>query len=438
MDWIAAAERVLPHIVIAAEGEVGRRARVLVWLTGLIVGLLGLAGTLSTLARGPNILGNILLLSVALSAATLLVLRLPLRPQQRVDLGTTWLLLVVFFGASLVAWFGYGPMSPVVAAFGLFPVAGLVLGGPRLGVGITTVCVAQIAALVIAEQSGHAFPLDSTEPHLVWMVATVHAVSLPVLYGFLRAYQLAWRRAADQAAQHADEVQRAADAQGQFLGRMSHELRTPLNAILGYTELVLEEALPGQVEDLERVHRAGSHLLQLVDEILNLEKIGSGQLELRPEVVPLAELVQEVLDEARPGAESAVVLRHDVDEAWLLEVDPLRVRQVLINLVGNACKFTSEGAIVVSTREADGFVHVEVCDSGVGMTAEELQRVFEPFQQGAAGAHHGTGLGLAISRRLAGWMGGTLNARSETGRGTTFCLSLPVDVVRRRPAGPRG
>ena len=442
MSWSDIARRALPRPLLDAGAETAQRATGVVGLTALGAGLLVLAGTVSTIARGPNPLGMVLLAAALLSPGALATLRLPLQPvARRVDAAAAYLLLVLFAGVGVVAWIGYGPASPVVASLGLFPVVGLVLGGRRLGMASTAMCVGLIVALVAAERLGHHFPMEASDPKLVWMVATVHAVSLPVLFAFLAAYDRAWRRAADEAAAHAAEVERASEAQGRFLARMSHELRTPLNAIIGYTELVLEEASPGQIDDLSRVRRSGAHLLQLVDEILNLEKIGSGQLELRPEVVDLAPLLDHVVDEARPLCREGVVLRHDALAATWAEVDPLRVRQVLLNLVSNACKFTEAGTIDVSLTRADGGgLRIDVRDTGTGMDAEELRRVFDPFHQGTAGAQaaargqQGTGLGLAISRSLAELMGGRLDARSTAGEGSCFRLHLPASVLCPPPS----
>ncbi|MCA9569592.1 MAG: HAMP domain-containing histidine kinase, partial [Myxococcales bacterium] len=220
----------------------------------------------------------------------------------------------------------------------------------------------------------------------------------------------------------------AADrAKGELLEDMSHELRTPLNAVLGYVELLAEDARDDQIEDLGRVRTAGKHLLDLVDQVLDLARIEAGRVELELVEVDLGPLVSAALDELRPLAEDggnhfgpAPVAR------VVVHADTLRVRQVVLNLLSNACKFTRGGVVSVELGVDGPFARLRVTDTGVGMEPEELERCFRPFEQGEAGRGQGTGLGLPISRRLCEAMGGGLTASSTPGVGTTFEVRLPL------------
>jgi signal transduction histidine kinase len=188
------------------------------------------------------------------------------------------------------------------------------------------------------------------------------------------------------------------------------------------------------VEPLQRVHRAGTHLLGLINQVLDLSKIEAGKLELNPQMVQLAPLIDEVIGTARQLAEQnknrlAVEVPHDLGR---LSVDPLRLRQILLNLLSNACKFTKQGQVTLRVRRViDGRDRIElaVADSGIGMTAEQQGKLFEDFTQADASTAQrfgGTGLGLAITRKLARMMGGDVTVASEPGKGSVFTVRLPV------------
>jgi GAF domain-containing protein/DNA-binding response OmpR family regulator/HAMP domain-containing protein len=243
------------------------------------------------------------------------------------------------------------------------------------------------------------------------------------------------------------ELEVASRHKSQFLANMSHELRTPLNAIIGVTEMLLEDAQaaaqPDQVEAHERILRAGRHLLALINDILDLSKIEAGKLELSLESVALAPLVEDVVATIRPlaaknGNQIEVECPTDVG---VIRADQTRLRQSLLNLASNASKFTERGRvrITVTRRPDDGgrdWASMAVSDTGIGMTAEQIGRLFEEFTQADASTtrkYGGTGLGLAISRRLCRMMGGDITVTSEPGRGSTFTIRLPADA---RPAEP--
>ena len=236
-----------------------------------------------------------------------------------------------------------------------------------------------------------------------------------------------------------DKAEDANRAKTSFLANMSHELRTPLNAIIGYSEMLLEEdgsfsqadALP----DLRRIHTSGKHLLALINEVLDLSKIEAGKLTLHYENFDLAALAREVLDTVQPLADkNHNQLALDCPATGLgLHSDQTKVRQTLLNLLGNACKFTREGQVRLrlgtESAEAGEWAILEVSDSGIGMTPEQMSRLFQAFSQADAATtrkYGGTGLGLTISRKFVEAMGGQLTVTSEPTRGSVFTVRLPM------------
>ena len=238
----------------------------------------------------------------------------------------------------------------------------------------------------------------------------------------------------------------ASAAKSAFLARMSHELRTPLNAIIGYSEMLLEDAEadgePARAADLAKIRRSGKHLLALINEVLDLARVEAGKVLLHVESFAVAPLLREVAATIAPLArENGNTVRVDAgDELGTMRADPTRLRQVLFNLLGNACKFTRDGVVTVSGRRVAGDAGEQlvltVADTGVGMTAAQLAALFREFEQGDPAverAYGGSGLGLAISRRLCRLMGGDLTAESEPGRGATFTAVLPADAATAAP-----
>src|SRR5207245_6543081 len=223
----------------------------------------------------------------------------------------------------------------------------------------------------------------------------------------------------------------------QLCARRSHELRTPLNAMIGLTEMMVTTGASfgteKAAEPLKRVHRAGQHLLGLINQVLDLSKIEAGKLELNPESVNLAPLIDEVVGTARQLAQQNKnnLVVEAQEKLGALTVDPMRLRQILLNLLSNACKFTRQGEVKLRVRKvADGrnWVEFAVADTGIGMTAAQPAKLFEEFTQAdssTAPRYGGTGPGPAITRKLARMMGGDVTLTSEPGKGSVFTVRLP-------------
>jgi PAS domain S-box-containing protein len=239
------------------------------------------------------------------------------------------------------------------------------------------------------------------------------------------------------------EVERANRLKSEFLASMSHELRTPLNTILGFSELLTEQnAGPlneKQKRFLTHIQHDASHLLELINDVLDLSKIEAGRLELRLEEFPMAVAAAEVLSSIRPlAATKGISLDSDLDTQLRLQADRLRFKEILYNLLSNAIKFTpSGGRVWIESSVADGSVCMVVGDTGIGIEPEDQQEIFESFRQVSAttkGVREGTGLGLAITKRLVEHHGGRIWVESEAGQGSRFSFTLRLSQQEKEPA----
>ena len=235
-----------------------------------------------------------------------------------------------------------------------------------------------------------------------------------------------------------EELERANRLKSDFVATMSHELRTPLNIIMGYNDLLLDGGFgpmtEEQVDTLQRIAKSAEELLELITATLDLSRLDAGQVRLDLKAIDLADLVSE-LDAEISGLRG----NPNVDFAWdvalelpELRSDPVKLKVVLKNLIGNAIKFTHAGRVVVRLRARDGGVEITVADTGVGIAREMLPVIFEPFRQGEPAMtrqHRGVGLGLYIVRRVLDVLGGTIDAESTVGQGSTFRVWVPSRVA---------
>jgi PAS domain S-box-containing protein len=240
------------------------------------------------------------------------------------------------------------------------------------------------------------------------------------------------------------ELERANRLKSEFLASMSHELRTPLHTIIGFSELLAEE-LEGPLNEkqhrfVQHIHKDSLHLLELINDVLDISKIEADRLELRPEAFDFTALVAESLASIRSLAEAkSHTLETALDIPAAVEADRLRIKQILVNLLSNAVKFTPEGGrIRVEARVQETFVVVSVSDTGIGIPPEEHEFIFDKFHQVGAttkGVREGTGLGLAITKRLVEQHGGRIWVQSQPQQGSTFLFTLPLRSAERKTQG---
>src|ERR1700726_131072 len=285
-----------------------------------------------------------------------------------------------------------------------------------------------VGALVVRRMQPGEFSKSTVELVKTFAAQSVLAIQNARLFSEIevKSRQLAAARDA------ADEANRTKSS---FLANMSHELRTPLNAIIGYSEILQEDAADKDdkepIEDLQRIESAGRHLLGLINNILDLSKIEAGKMDVFIEAVDIQALVKEVLSIVKPLADKSgnvieVICPSDIGS---FRSDQTKVKQCLLNLLSNANKFTSKGTLKLAlAREGTSVVTFAVSDTGVGMTREQLGRLFQAFSQADASTTKrfgGTGLGLAITKHFCTMLGGDVTVESSPGKGSTFVITLP-------------
>jgi signal transduction histidine kinase/CheY-like chemotaxis protein len=327
----------------------------------------------------------------------------------------------------------------------LAPVA-LSLAGPRVAawtLGVTVVIIGVAMWVIFEIDYTPPLKVDALGAHLISLLGAVLTT-----YAMIRAYdrqtesdfnELERRNAELTAARAAADA--ASRTKSEFLATMSHEIRTPMNGVLGMTSVMLGvRNLPPEVrEGLATIQQSGSTLMAIINDILDFSKIESGHMVIEREPIDLrSELsaVKVLLDGAAAEHQNSLVFTIADEVPGFVLGDPVRLRQVALNLVSNALKFTSTGRVEARLSVRDAALVFEVSDTGIGMSAEVLERLFQPFTQADASTTRrfgGTGLGLAIVRRLVDAMKGTVTATSTVGGGSTFCVTLPMEVVAPPP-----
>jgi signal transduction histidine kinase len=267
-----------------------------------------------------------------------------------------------------------------------------------------------------------------SEEHVAIFQVLTQALSL----GYLRFLDFHRVEEKNQALEEANQqIQENTRRKSDFLARMSHDLRTPMNAIVGYTRILLRRLRdtiePRQLRNLENIDISAHNLLNLINEILDLSRVEAGRIEVQPQTVDLQQLAVECTAAIEPLIQAEVQLIQDIEAVPSLHTDGEILRKVLMNLLGNAVKFTDAGSITISVKSIEDQVEISVADTGMGIPSEDLPDIFEEFRQierQGSTEKEGTGLGLAIARKSVELLGGTISAESEVGKGTTFTLRI--------------
>jgi len=388
---------------------------------------------------------DVLPMAVALGIAAAMVSLSPtlMRRLGSSALAANWGIAWAFAAIAYVVWVGGGLLSPALQFVSVLVLAAVLLSGARSGALWALAGISYAFFLYGYEASGRELPLLVSAEHIKFMWVPTTSGILLVILAMAALYAHYERTAVDKLGRANHELELARDqaeaglrAQSSFLANVSHEIRTPMNAVIGLTGLLIrEDAAPSHRELLGTIRTSGEHLLSLINDVLDFSKIEAGRIELEHHAFDLLECVHQSVDllaltAASKQVELTVLPEPDLQRHVI--GDDGRVRQVLVNLLSNALKFTDEGEVVVrvssrSLSNGDVETALAVTDTGVGISGADIGRVFRPFTQADASItrrHGGTGLGLSISRRLCEAMGGTLEFESEPGVGSTFTATL--------------
>jgi signal transduction histidine kinase len=446
---VTALERGLPPALLAAS-EARRRALLVSGTAWVIV--IACVFTIPVLLATTSGPGRVVASLVNATTAGLALGAIFLLRHRSVVVAAHWLTALTFVGMLFVVAISGSLTSPYWVLLVAVPFLAAEMAGRVAGHVWTAVCLAGVATFWALDRLGVELP-RLTDPgahtntvalYTAMAVLAVHVLSYLAEVARDEAIGRA-EQAAVQLAQADSEVEEArilaeravaaSAAKSAFMATMSHELRTPLNAVIGYAELLVEDAessgLRTMREDLEKILGASHHLCGLIEGILDLSRVEADKLDLKREVFAAQDVVHEVVLALGPLARRrGNVLAVDcLDAPIRVDLDRGRVRQVLVNLLGNAIKFTSQGRVGVAVALEAGALVVTIEDTGIGISADDLKRIFDPFTQVDASPrrrYEGSGLGLSLCKRLAELMGGSLRVRSELGRGSSFTLRLPA------------
>jgi signal transduction histidine kinase len=448
--WLRLALWFIPES-LRADPDTFRRARTAVYscFVPVLLSPLFAWAYASSLARDTAPFAISLVLGSNAAAVGALVI---LRKSGRIERAANLLLAYVFVQLTALASLFGGPFSSSIYWTILLPLVAMLTGGPRLALPWLLICTAEYGVVYALGLRGIEFrnrlPLERRAPLWASSFFSITLLSLLFVLIYERAKEQTLRtlRAANLELERARDVAEAANrSKSDFLANVSHEIRAPLTAILGYSELLLREgeagAIAGRyVQTLGTIRRNGEHLLSIINDILDFSRIAAGQFDLEQTAVSPVELVTQVAGLMALRAEAkglALSVECAAELPDVLTTDPRRLHQVLVNLLGNALKFTDAGGVVLRVVPAGSAeqprLRFEVRDSGIGISSEQMARLFQPFAQADASTarrYGGTGLGLSISKRLVELLGGTIGAESRLGAGSTFWVELPLPAEK--------
>ncbi len=429
-------------------GEALRRARLAVIAALAVMGS-QLAGIGYSIMEGLWLAVAMMTLALGMLAGALVLLRRGGRVAASGNLIAGALFIVI----TVMCVGDRGVETPLVTGNAAVILLATLLAGPRAGLLWTAASFLEIWGLYLAYRAGFEFPHMLDRPGEILNAAMVLGTMICVVAAIGVLYEKLHLRsigALDLARRRAQSERRRADqantAKSAFLANMSHELRTPLNAIIGYSELIKESAEEGEeleLGDIDRILLAARHQLSLINDVLDLSKIEAGRMELVVEPVDIAGLVDEVAHTIRPAIEKHgnTFTLAAARELGSVISDATKIRQILLNLLSNAGKFTKQGNVTLTVTRDARVLTFAVRDTGIGIPEQRQKALFRPFTQAStrtSRTYGGTGLGLAITRHYCQMLGGTITLNSVHGQGSTFTVTLATDLSGRVQAGESG